>query len=74
MDFKNWRYYCKEQIDNHFPLSVLLPAIEMTSECSKLCAPLVVPSFEHFDVISMVVKSTNHRKYLSIGKTKRAYY
>ena len=43
----------------------------MTSKCSKLCSKttrLRLVAFEHFDIISMVVKSTDHGKLLSICK------
>ena len=46
-----------------FLWSVLLLTIEMTSKCSKTtsCRRVVsLQSFEHFDVISMVNKSTDH--------------
>ena len=52
-----------------FPWSVLLLTIEMTSKCSKTtsCRRVVsLQSFEHFDVISMVNKSTDHGKLLSV--------
>ena len=51
MDDKNCQYnnvIVKNNIDNNFPWSVLLPTIEITSKCSKLynettCLRLVVP-------------------------------
>jgi len=68
-------YGKKKQSDNnfYFPWSVLLSTIEnqMTSECSKLCSKTTrqrLIAFEHFDIISMVVKSTDHGKLLSICK------
>ena len=45
----------------------------MTSKCSKLCSEttrLQLVAFEHFDIISMVVKSTDQGKLLSICKIK----
>ena len=76
MDFKTVNV--KKQIDNNLPWSVLLSTIEMTSQCSKLrsettrlrlvvnCGSenLVLNIFG--DVISMVDKSTDHGKLLSI--------
>ena len=76
MDFKTVNV--KKQIDNNLPWSVLLSTIEMTSQCSKLrsettrlrlvvsCGSenLVLNIFA--DVISMVDKSTDHGKLLSI--------
>lgn len=68
----------KKQIDNNFPCSVLLSTIEMTSQCSKLCSEtahlrlavscgsnLVLNIFA--DVISMVDRSTDNGKLLSIA-------
>ena len=43
----------------------------MTSKCSKLCSKtthLLIIAFGHFDIISMVVKSTEHGKLLLICK------
>ena len=64
-------YGKKKKTDNNFPWSVFLSTIEnqMTSKCSKLCSEttrLRLVAFQHFDIISMVVKSTDHRKLLSI--------
>ena len=62
---RNCQCYCKKQINNTFPWSVLLSTIEM-SKYSKLCSETTCLqlrfylSFEHFDVISMVDKSTDH--------------
>ena len=60
-----------EQMDNNFPFSVLLATIEMTSKCSKLKwnnnhEAVSLKSLEHFGVISMVDKSKDHGKLLSI--------
>ena len=41
------------------------------SKCSNLCSEttrLRLIAFEHFDIISMFVKSTDHGKLLSIRK------
>ena len=59
-------------MDNSFPWSVLLSTIEMMSKCSKLKwnhepqESGFIVKFEHFDVISMVDKSTDQGKFLSI--------
>ena len=64
--------YCKKQIDNNFPWCVLLSTIEMASKCSKLYRETTRRSswfhlsFEHFDIISVVDKSTDNRKLLLI--------
>ena len=60
-----------KQTDNNFPWSVFLLTIEnqMMSKCSKPCSEttrLRLVAFQHFDIISMVVKSTDHTKLLSI--------
>ena len=48
MNIKTFHCYCKKQIDNNFPWSLLLSALEMRSKRPKLCSEttplrLVVP-------------------------------
>ena len=62
MDVKNPHFYSKnKQINNKFPLSILLSTIEMTSKYSNLAVKQLAwaswfpLSFEHFDVMKFVV-------------------
>ena len=54
--------YCRKRNRKQFSWSVLLPTIRVKNFAIK---PLAL-SFEHFDIISMVRKSTDHKKLLSI--------
>ena len=61
IDVKNCLCYCKKQVDNYFPWSILWSGIEMTSKCSDLCSKTRLScdswfwlDFWTFDVISKV--------------------
>ena len=74
MDVKNCKCYCKKQIDNNFPRSVLLSTIEIKSSQNVenfavkplVCGSWFHLSFKHFEAISIVDKSTVRGKLLNL--------